>query len=384
VNRALYLCITLLLSICLSQAAPITGAAVSTRSATHFAKSDLVWFDIKDLGVEGKGWTDTLTFYDRLPARAKGKVSNSVWSLSHHSAGICVNFITDATRIDARWTLRGKSLSAPHMPASGQSGTDLYALDGSTWRWLGSSGRAVLKYPTNQLTLASGIEPGKRLYRLYLPLYNGVREAYIGLPKMTQLWKAPPYPTKRKKPIIFFGTSITQGGCASRPGMAYPAILGRRLGYPTINLGFSGNGRMQPSVAEFISELDVCAFFVDTIPNMNAKMVTERTEEFVRIIRSQHPTTPIILAEGRRFTNDPLLPETRNRLSRDNTALKAEYNKLKKAGVKRLFYVKSRGQLGDDGDATVDGSHPTDLGMMRLADAYEPVLRRALRMSASR
>lgn len=331
----------------------------------------LAWFDVRDWGVEGRGWSQTERYFDRLPAKAKGKVRDAVWQLSRHSAGMAARFETDATVIWTRYTLLSNSLAMPHMPATGVSGVDLYAQDGTgRWRWL-AVGRPE-RAPNVKVRLIDGIEPGRRAYMLYLPLYNGVESLQIGLAPQAAM---KPLAPRGSRPIVFYGTSITHGGCASRSGMAYPAILGRRLDRPTINLGFSGNGTMDLEVAALLAELDAAAYVIDCLPNTNASAVAERTEPTVRRLRSARPKAPIVLVEDRTFANAPLLPAHRRHHAASRAALKAAFQRLQAAGVEGLVYVEGEHLLGDDGEATVDGSHPTDLGMMRMADALEPILR---------
>ena len=140
-----------------------------------------------------------------------------------------------------------------------------------------------------------------REYLLYLPLYNGVSSVEIGLPKCSALAKAPPRPEGYERPIVVYGTSITQGGCDSRPGMVHTAILGRRLDRPVVNLGFSGNGKMEPELAALLAELDPAAYVIDCLPNMTAEEVGARVEPFVRALRAARPGTPIVLAEDRTY-----------------------------------------------------------------------------------
>ncbi|QDV38437.1 SGNH/GDSL hydrolase family protein [Tautonia plasticadhaerens] len=334
------------------------------------------WYDIQLLGIEGQGWDDTKAPFDRLPARAEGVVRDAVWGLSRHSAGLCVRFETDAPTIKARWTLTSDRLDMPHMPATGVSGLDLYARVGDRWQWLGY-GRPE-QAPTNTGTLASGIEGGPREYLLYLPLYNGVSSVEIGIPEGASLSKATPRPEASSRPIVFYGTSITQGGCASRPGMVHTAILGRRLDRPVINLGFSGNGRMEAEVAGLLAELDPAAYVIDCLPNMDAGEVEERVGPLVRTLREAHPDTPIVLAEDRTYSNAPLVSSARERNATSRAALKQEFDRLVADGVPGLTYLPGDPQLGDDTEGTVDGSHPTDLGFFRMADVFEPVLRSAL------
>jgi lysophospholipase L1-like esterase len=257
----------------------------------------------------------------------------------------------------------------PHMPATGVSGFDLYVKHEGQWRWL------AVDQPTSQSAsaeLIEGVDPGRREYLLYLPLYNGVDSLEIGVPKTAAFVTQAP---RKDKPIVFYGTSINQGGCASRPGMAYTAILGRRLDCPVINLGFSGNGRMEASVGALLAELDPAVYVIDCLPNMSAALVAERTEPLIRQLRKARPDTPIVLVEDRTYGYAFLKKAARDRHATSRAALKAAYQRLVAEGVKGLHYVPGDALLGTDGESTVDGSHPNDLGMMRLADALDPVLR---------
>lgn len=332
----------------------------------------LAWFDLRALHVEGQGWNETAAPFDRLPAKAEKLVRKAVWDLSRHSAGLCARFVTDSPSIQARWTLTSGNLAMPHMPATGVSGLDLYYRnDKGQWRWLGI-GRPSAK--TNTATLANGLPKGKREYLLYLPLYNGVSSVEIGIAKGTNLEKAADYPASRQKPIIFYGTSITQGGCASRPGMVHTAILQRRLNCPVINLGFSGNGRMEPEIADLMAEIDASVYVIDCLPNMNAKDVDQRGYDFVMRLLHKRPKTPIVLVEDRSYANSGLLagPREHNRTNRE--ALKKVFDRLELEKAGDVHYIPGEHMLGDDGEATVDSSHPTDLGFMRQADLFQKTL----------
>ena len=337
-----------------------------------------VWYDTAQLNLEGRGWTQTEAFYDRLPAKAKGVVRDPVWKLSHDSAGMCVRFVTDATSIQARWSVRSENLALVHMPATAVSGLDLYVkTENGRWRWL--SVARPTKYPANSGELVKDLPAGKREYMLYLPLYNGVRSVELGLPKDSTLAKAGPWTSGISKPIVFYGTSITQGGCASRPGMVHTAILGRQLNCPVINLGFSGNGKMEPEMADLLAELDPAVYSLDCLPNMSAAEVTERVEPFVRTLRKAHPKTPILLVEDRSYTDSFLVNSKRQRNLESRAALRAAYERLLAAGTQGLHYLPGEDLLGDDGEGTVDSSHPTDLGFMRQSDAFRPILEKILR-----
>lgn len=340
--------------------------------AAQPATAQLQWTDARALRVEGQGWTDTAAPWDRLPGRAEKTVRPPVWELSRDSAGICVRFRTDSPEIHVQWTLTRERLEMAHMPASGVSGLDLYVRHEGVWRWRANARPQRGKDP-QQVRMVHGAEPVLREYLLYLPLYNGVRTLSVGVAEDAELeaGAAPPH----AKPIVFYGTSITQGGCASRPGMVHTAILGRRLDRPVINLGFSGNGTMDASIADLLVELDPAVFVIDCLPNMRAKQVTERIQPLVDRLRAARPDTPILLVEDRTYDYAFAVPAARERHRTSRAALRAGYDALVARGVRGLHYLTGDALLGDDGEATVDGSHPTDLGFVRQADAFEPVLR---------
>ncbi|HOX57267.1 MAG TPA: SGNH/GDSL hydrolase family protein [Candidatus Paceibacterota bacterium] len=337
----------------------------------------LRWHDARTLTVEGKGWSDTKQFYDRLPARAEGIVRGAVWGLSQDSAGIAVRFVTDAAAISARWTLRRERLAMAHMPASGVSGVDLYVKERGKWRWLGG-GRAE-RFPTEEKELVKSMKPARREYLLNLPLYNGVESVMVGVPLDAKLEPAARRP-EGQGPILFYGTSIVQGGCASRPGMAHPAILGRRLDRAHINLGFSGNAWSEPEMAQLLAELDPAVYVLDPLPNMKEEWVVPRLERFVAILRGAHPKTPIVLVENIAYPDGDYVGPRGERYMKANGRLRELHRRLVRAGDQRLLYVPAAGLLGTDTEGTVDGTHPTDLGFMRMADALEPTLQRALKL----
>ncbi len=173
--------------------------------------------------------------------------------------------------------------------------------------------------------------------------------------------------------------SLLQGGCASRPGMAHTNIISRRLNRECINLGFSGNAFLDLEVAKVIAEVEASVFVLDFVPNASVAKMKERMETFYRIIRGKHPDTPII------FIEDPIFPHTfydervAKEVRRKNDTLKEIFNHLKKRNEKNIILISSKNMLGEDGEATVDGIHFTDLGMMRYADLVCPVIKKAIR-----
>lgn len=338
---------------------------------------DLDWHDAKKFTVEGLGFKDLKSPYDRLPLRAENAVRKAVWDLSRDSSGVLVRFNANTNAIHARWTLTNKNLAAVNITAIASSGLDLYAKnDSGKWHWLGF-GRPA-KFPENTDTLIDGLPPGNRKYMLYLPLRNGVASLEIGVTKGSMISPGPPRAAGSKS-IVFYGTSITHGISASRPGMTHVAILGRMFNREVLNLGFSGNGKMEADVTKFIAELDPAVFVLDCLPNMNAQDIRANAESCVKILRSAHPKTPILLVEDRNYGDSFLIASRRERNETNHAAMREVYAKMQRGHVPGLHYLKADLLVGADGEGLIDGSHPTDLGFMRQAAEFHKALRKILK-----
>ena len=361
----------------LSAPSPAASATVPKAPAANAAAPEpaLDWHDVTQWGVEGRGWPEAerQRWFDRLPSAAQGKVTDKVWDLSRDSAGMMVRFQTDATTIWADYLLRSERMAGPNMTAIGASGLDLYARDETgKWKWVGVT--KPDKKAVRQ-ALVTGLAPGLREYAVYLPLYNGIETLKIGVAPEAKFEGLAP---RAEKPIVFYGTSITHGASASRPGMVHTAILGRRFDRPVVNLGFSGNGKMDAAVGGYLAEMDAAVFVIDCLPNMSATEVRAKCVPLVKQLRAAHPETPVVLVEDRRNANSWILPD-RNQYHTDNhAALRESFESLKKEGVKKLFYVEGDALIGDDAEGSTDGSHPNDLGFVRQAAIFEPILREAL------
>lgn len=349
----------------------VTNASAAENAAPPVP---VVWHDASTLTVEGRGWNDTSEFFNRFPAKAKGVVEDALYGLARCSSGLAIRFVSDSPEIHARWKLTGASLAMPHMPATGVSGVDLYVRHNGRWRWLGA-GRP--EQQENTQALISGLSSEKREYTLYTPLYNGVTSVEIGVRAGSSITPAPAR-TRNIKPVVFYGSSILQGGCASRPGMAYPSIIGRVLDIPTINLGFSGRGRCEHEVADLLADLDPEVYVIDCMPNMTPDIIDERIHYLLRLLREKHPRTPVILVE--QVPNRSVFAMDRDTRTggAKNQVLARVYKDVRKDWGGLLYYVKGAGLLGSDGEGTVDGVHATDLGFQRMADALAPVVKRVL------
>ena len=361
---------------------------------TSSSETKIEWHDVKDWGVEGKGWNDTLSFFDRLPKKAKDSVPLPVWNLSRQSAGLSVRFETNATEIWVKYELLSPQLALPHMPATGVSGIDLYGKNASgALQWLACTKPTA---QSGEIKLVSGLSASKMPFAAYLPLYNGIKQLSIGVPNYQKTGDqnpSGPNRTDRKiefvgiaprsaPPVVFYGTSITQGACASRPGMAHTSILGRNLQLPTINLGFSGNGKMELAVAELLAEIDASAYVIDCLPNMNAQLVSERTVPFVTKLRELRPDTPIIMVEDRTYGYSWAKAGTRAKQEATRTALSNSMDELAGLDGPKIELIRGVDILGPD--STTDGSHPSDLGFVEYAKEFEPKIRAVLNACPAR
>jgi len=358
-----------------AQEKPKTAKLDPAMDVNRAAQQGLQWQDVTTWGVEGRILPEQprQRWFDRLPSSAEGKVTDPVWNLSRHSAGMTVRFETDSPSIHVHYQLLSGNLAMPHMPATGVSGVDLYARDSDgRWKWVQVARPAAQEV---QAELIRGLAPGKREYALYLPLYNGVDGLNIGVEQGAHFAGLAP----RDKPIVFYGTSITHGACASRPGMVHTAILGRWLDTPVVNLGFSGNGRMDQAVGEYMAQIDAAAYVIDCLPNMQPADVAAKCVPLVQQLRAAKPDTPIILVEDRRLTNDWVIPAQQQFHTENHAALRAAYATLQSAGTEHLFYIPGDHLYGDDTEGATDASHANDLGFMRQAEIFKPVLQAALK-----
>ncbi|GMU86773.1 MAG: hydrolase [Ignavibacteriales bacterium] len=323
----------------------------------------IVWYGYGSFTVEGLGSPDSLreSPYDRMPVAWKDKVRKPVWELSKNTAGVTVRFYSNTTSIRFKWTVLN-DLKMSHMAETGIKGIDLYAKSDNKWVYINT---ARPKGKSSEHKMITDMTQQTREYLLYLPLYDGVTELEIGVDSLSS-FAAPERNTE--KPIVYYGTSIAQGGCASRPGMAHTNILSRMMDVEIINLGFSGNGRMEMPIAEFMAETDAKYYILDNIPNMKLEEVLSNVRPFVAYIRGKHPETPIIFIESFLFANTALEKGSHKQISEKNRALRGEYKKLQSEGVKGLHYISLDSMHAALAEGTVDGVHLTDLGFMRFAE----------------
>jgi len=333
--------------------------------------------------IEGQAWFSELEQpYDRLPVKAKEKVRKPVWNLSKHAAGLMIRFRSNAEKIQVRYGVSGNH-AMNHMPATGVSGVDLYAIDSDgKWLWC----RANRNFSDTITYTFNGLEPNDqyhnmgREYRLYLPLYNHVEWLEIGVAEENYF---KPLPVRKEKPIVVYGTSIAHGACASRPGMSWTNIVGRKLDRPLINLAFSGNGRLEKELIDLLVEIEAKIYILDCLPNLwnqeaySDDKLRKRILESVRSLKKERPETPILLTEHAGYTDGFINPNRLTAYTRVNQIQKGAFEQLKKEGYDGIYYLTNEA-ISLELDDMVDGTHPNDLGMMHYAEAYETELRAIL------
>lgn len=332
--------------------------------------------------VHGQAWQDELkgTYY-RLPERAKEVVRKPVWGLSKHSAGLSIVFRSNAPEIKVRYAVT-EGFAMAHMPATGKSGVDLYATDANGKpRWCAAKYAFgdTITYTYSHLSYVTDPKQGYE-YQLFLPPYNEIKWLEIGVDKEYTLRFLP---ASKEKPIVLYGTSIAQGACASRPGMVFGNIINRTLQHPVVNLGFSGNGQMEPEVFDFLSEIDAKMFILDNMPNMNKErtgLIYERATNGIRKLR-QKSNAPILLVEHNGYANEFSSLDAEDSYRKTNIELRRVYQTLKAEGIKELYYL-TKEEIGFTQDATVEAIHPSDLGMQIYADAYIPKIKEILQEDA--
>ncbi|MCX6622889.1 MAG: GDSL-type esterase/lipase family protein [Acidobacteria bacterium] len=345
------------------------------------APADTNWIPARDARFEVNGlpwFQENNGEWIRLPLRLKGQVRDAVWNLSQDPSGGRIRFRTDSNLI----ALRLEFPSPPemgNMHAYGQSGVDLY-LDGFY------RGSAVANKDSKPGKIVDHVyidlkdQPRKeREVVLYLSLYKPVKVVAIGLDKDAQVRKARPFAVAG--PVVYYGTSITQGGCASRSGMSYQAILGRMLNTDFVNLGYSGNGLGEPEMARAVAEIDASMFVFDFAQNnRTVASLRQNYEPFLNTVREKHPKTPILVITPIANSRETL-SATHTELEGMRELIRLIASKHIAAGDEHLQVVEGTDLLGfDKMDGVVDGVHPNDLGFQWMAEGLAPRLKKVFEL----
>ena len=334
------------------------------------------WIDGRELPIEGKGFSNTALYYDRLPTNVTTSVNEGVRSRAHTTSGMLFRFSTDSTRLVFKWVPYSSSLSMDHMPATGVSGIDVYRFDAAKGRWCYVKAGRITDAKGASLSL--DWTPGTPCL-VNLPLYNGIKSFTLGIDPEASVSPLPPRASGIDKPVVFYGTSITQGGCASRPGMSFVNIVGRDLDVPVVNLGFSGSGVMELEMSEHLAAIDASCYVLDCVWNMRGMAVntfTNRYETFIRNLRARRPDVPIVMAgKSDVYCAGPM--------DKDE-CVRELYERLVAEGWTKLVHLPKDGMYSGDFEGTVDGTHANNLGMRSLAKAYGKAVQSALALGAAK
>ncbi len=322
--------------------------------------------------VSGEPW-------HRLPPELARQVNPGVATLYTRTAGGRVRFRTDSDRVAIR-SVKASCDLMPHMPFLGSDGYDLYAVEEENWHYCGSFKPPIGAVDSYEAILQLD---GRKMRDLviHFPLYSGVKELYVGVAPDAEILSGGSYRTE--KPVVYYGSSITQGGCASRPGNGYSNMISRKLNVDHINLGFSGNARGEQVLADYIAKLPMSVFFMDYDHNAPDPEHLEATHEpFFLRTRQAQPELPIILASQ---TDYVMTAQHGQNIERRRQAVLKTYHNALARGDKNVYFIDGRevfqraGKLGLGPEAcTVDGCHPNDLGFACMAEAFAEVIEQVL------
>ena len=312
---------------------------------------------------EGKGWEKTESPYDRLPSKIK-EILPDVWKHSHTSTGMCVFFNTDTSSFHVRYKLAKPLFGEENFNVSACSGVDLYIYDTQEkrWRWGAATSHGMIKNQDPEMTLIEGLPKKKRKCRMYLPMRNQLLEISIGVDADASFELVPP---RKKAPLVYYGTSIIHGSFSTRSGLGTAQILARKLDMPLINLGFSGAARMEKEMAVVLSELNAGIFIVDPYHNLSLENIRNNMEDFINILCTARPETPVFVLGAPYHLHSWLKPELEK-----NDRMKTElYGKICRKMKKKfpyLHYLKGTNFYGSD-EVSLDGLHPNDAAFAHMS-----------------
>lgn len=339
------------------------------RVETHIQKEDIRFYDVQSepFRIYGVIWEKGM--FRRMPEAAAQGISKGVYGLHTNTAGGRVRFVTDSAyvAIKTEYTPCRKS----HFPLTGSSGFDMYIGTGKDSRYAGTFVPPV-DVEDGYESVIDFATAGERIITINFPLYSEVRRLYIGLQQGAMLREAPEYSIK--KPVVYYGSSITQGACASRAGSCYTSILSRQFDCDHINLGFAGSARGEEAMGEYIGGLDMEIFVMDYDHNApNLARLKETHSRLFRQIRSRNPQLPIIIMPRPRYCHRG---EDKARFD----VIEQTYLDAKAGGDENVYFVSNRELMEfvkDEG--LVDNTHPTDSGFFNMTLALGKVFEKILK-----
>ncbi len=340
---------------------------------TEIEEENLKFYDAEEAPFRIYGVFREGDRFRRMPESVAKQVNDGVKHHHSHTAGGRVRFLTNSRYVAVRTTI-DNSYGGSHFSITGRAGLDMYEKIEGTQRYIGTFAPPEGLTDGGESTSESINYFNERTMReitINMPLYADVKKLYIGLEKDAEIKAAPDY--RLEKPVVYYGSSITQGGCASRPGSSYQNILTQRLDFNYINLGFSGSALGEDVMSEYIAGLDMSAFVLDYDHNAPTAEYLEKThEKFFKKVREKQPTLPIIIlgAPGYTPTGDE---EARNKV------LQNTYDNAKATGDENVYYVTGRELMSlVEYNGTVDNCHPTDSGFLSMANTLEPLMKKIL------
>ena len=343
---------------------------------TTLVKDGIYFYDVRREPFRVYGLYDykNQPHFRRLPAEVAAATSDGVAALSKHTSGGRVRFCTDSPFVCIKTEMNSISLFS-HMPASGAAGFDLFidSPDGAESRYVRTF---MPPWHTTDAGYESKIDLGSKKLRYFtinFPSYSGVDELLVGLSEDATLGEGLPY--RDAAPILYYGSSITQGGCASRSGNIYQNVVCRRTNFDYINLGFSGNGRAEDAIVDYMASLDISAFVCDYDHNSPSRAHLSATHyKMYEKIRAAHPDIPYIMLSKCDLDND-----YNSNLARREVVYES-FCRARANGDKNVYYIDGasifRGPYQNM--CTVDSCHPNDLGFALMADAITAELERAM------
>ncbi len=307
--------------------------------------------------LEGFPWYEKDKKLYRLPMDIMPKLSEGIVNLSKASAGGCIRFKSNTKKIALRVTYEKRRIS-PGMPQVSDAGFDLYVKENGKWIFINMFRPEITDEELN-MTREIFTDGNDHEFALYLPLYSCPDEINIGFEKDATV-SADVDPRKIDKPILFYGSSVTNGGCVARPSTTYSATIGRKLDAPIINMGYSGSCRGEEEIAKAIADLDLAMFVSEFDHNMsNPEILAERHGRFIDIIREKNPNLPIIL-----MTRPFFVEYRREHTEQMMNVIKSKYENMVAKGDKNVYFISGMDifDMEDRYDYCIDGLHPTDLG----------------------
>jgi hypothetical protein len=335
------------------------------------------WIDFPDTRFQicGLNWfNETTPKLQRFPDRYENDLPESVFNIGKQTAGVRIRFQTDAATLSIR-AQYPKFSPRTNMTQFTAQGISTY-VNGRCW----SARVPDMEGGEAELSLFNDVPRAMRNICLYLPLYGPIDILSIGVDENAKFEK--PTPFALEKPIVFYGTSITQGGCASRPGLSYQDMLGRKYNLDYLNFGFSGRGKCEPEVADILTETDPSCFVIDVGQNNSLEELQERYRPFIDILRQKHPNIPL-LATTPIFYNAELWSQTHIQTitKKRQTISDAIWDRMGESDL-NLHLLEAKDYLSDAfTDGAVDGGHPNDLGFAHMADAMGKKLAQILNLN---